>query len=136
MANGVKSLYTERQLDLISVEFDAFDAHNEYDNYGYLTQLLINAHILNEPFQKAVQNVFNIELIQAKKMGVKKKASQGRSKNKNYSIFYQSAPVKLAARCQVKAETGIECNSSNFGFCLSLYFCLFFFLFELQLLFI
>ena len=106
MANGVQSIYSERQLDLISVEFDAFDAHNEYDSYGYLTQLLINAHILNEPFQKAVQNIFDIELIQAKAVGVMQKATQGRSRKQSYGVFYQCAPVKLAARCQVKAETG------------------------------
>ena len=45
--------------DLPSSSIDQFDGASMYDEYEFLTSLLIRAHLLNPTFQQSCQNIFN-----------------------------------------------------------------------------
>ena len=65
-----------------------FDCGEEYNYNCYLTHLLINANCVNLPFQHECQNIFENVIC----------------KQESIPCKFVAAPVKLAARCHVKAE--------------------------------
>ena len=68
-----------------------FDGSDSYDLNGYLTLLLLTAHNLNGLYQSNIQTIFQ----------------SISNKFPNIKYKYQPAPVKLADRCIVKAQTGM-----------------------------
>ena len=72
-----------------------FDVFNEYDTKVYLTKCLVFAHRMNPKFQQDAQEFFN-------------QYSKGQSKQ--FSGFFQAAPVKLYQRCVVKSQTDYSLN--------------------------
>ena len=80
--NGIISQY--KQHELIENFLTGFNGKEEYDRYGYLTDLLIGANKLNPIFQKDCQNLLN-----EKMLGV--------------WCHFTTAPLKTKERCQIKA---------------------------------
>ena len=89
---AIQSKYEKGNLftDYIS----GFNASEEYDLNSYLTDLLINANILNPTFQSQCKEIFSNE---SNTIGVKCK--------------YKSAPIKTKSRCQIK--TSLEYNDKE-----------------------
>ena len=79
----IDALYTLDELP--SGNANGFDGSKEYDHNGYLTQLLIEAHSSGSVFQQRFNDFFKYE---------------------NYGVAckFTPAPVKMKARCVVKAE--------------------------------
>ena len=75
--------------DLFVSQETGFDGTESYDLNVYLTNLLILSHAVNNEFQAQMKSIFS-----DKKYGIQRGN-------------FQPAPVKKAARCQIKAQTGI-----------------------------
>ena len=81
--NGYSVNIDER--DLIIDNMSGFNSAFEFENNQYLTQMLIAAHCINDKFQKECKKIFEHFI------GVECK--------------FQSAPVKIKGRCQIKVAT-------------------------------
>ena len=85
-----------KKSDLFISQDTGFDGAQTYDLNGCLSDLLLSAHSLNRQYQTDVENTFK------KIAGIT-----------NIAYKYHKAPVKLAARCQVKTSTDYSNRSIN-----------------------
>ena len=79
---GIPCKY-ENQLELPKSGVNQFNGAQIYDEYEYLTALLIRSHLINPSFQKSCKNIFS---------------------KKYDGCFYTPGSVKLRGRCIVKAR--------------------------------
>ena len=95
-----KSLFKYEHLKGLSDKYQdsQFSFNNEYDMNSYLSNLLINAHSLNETFQKTMKfKIFKLPLKSSRDL------NQKQIWNEKKTFLYMEGPVKKAQRCKVKA---------------------------------
>ena len=98
---GVKSKYSHSQL--LQRSTSKFDSLRFYDFNQYLSELVLLAQIVDDEFQKSMQNIFNIN----KKTNIGHIISDDHEEkeiDKNrHQIQYIKGPVKLIKRARAKA---------------------------------
>eukprot|EP01083_Nonionella_stella_P097695 274602_1 len=104
--NGITAEYTENELNHNATNAK-FIGTKFYDLNQYLSKLSLLAQIVDEPFQKSVQNIFNIDnetnIGQIKKRNGDEKDNS--DKESEAFVVYKRGPVKLLSRARSKAET-------------------------------
>eukprot|EP01084_Bolivina_argentea_P070308 127823_1 len=105
--NGIVSQYTYNQLSESSGA--TFNSPKFYDYNQYLSQLVLLSQIVDEDFQKSVQDMFNIDKVtnegiisfdndfEGEEIKTKEKVGDGK-------INYVRGPVKLMERAKYKAQ--------------------------------
>lgn len=105
MENGTIPDYTEDELYKISSEIEevegtnVYDILQEYDFNSYLNKLILNAHSINGTFQADMQRFFE------ETCNIVKSKTNDDDEEGVPIVTFQSAPVKVADRCQIKAQT-------------------------------
>ncbi|ETO01539.1 hypothetical protein RFI_35901, partial [Reticulomyxa filosa] len=82
--NGVKSIFNEQELLKIQISSEdmAFNFKYVYDFEVYLNELLARAHIMNDPFQAEMENIF--------------RSCEG--------CKFEPGPIKTHNQCKLKAQ--------------------------------
>eukprot|EP01083_Nonionella_stella_P076109 207222_1 len=92
--NGIVPKFTFQQLSQQNASSSSFNSIAFYDYHEYLPQLILLAHIVDEDFQKSIQNIFNIH----------KSTNIGHIIDINGTIQYMRGPVKLMDRARSKGD--------------------------------
>eukprot|EP00484_Ammonia_sp_Unknown_P014897 CAMPEP_0197075890 /NCGR_PEP_ID=MMETSP1384-20130603/211839_1 /TAXON_ID=29189 /ORGANISM="Ammonia sp." /LENGTH=518 /DNA_ID=CAMNT_0042514739 /DNA_START=1 /DNA_END=1557 /DNA_ORIENTATION=+ len=106
MPNGIKAKYSDKQLYEQGSSSATFHANRFYDYNEYLPQLVLLAHIVDDEFQKSVQNIFSIDKktntanLNARDPDDDEKKAPG----VDGVVTYSRGPVKLIERAQAKSE--------------------------------
>ena len=109
--NGIASQYTYNQLSQTSGA--NFNSPKFYDYNQYLSQLILLAQIVDEDFQKSVQDIFKIDKITNEATlscddhfgGNENKMEEKDAETGDGEIKYVRGPVKLIERARAKAQT-------------------------------
>eukprot|EP01083_Nonionella_stella_P287946 980164_1 len=96
VADGIAPKFTFSQLSEENASSATFNSHFWYDYNEYLPELLLQAHIVDDEFQKSIQKVFNIEKSS-------NTAHIDNIENGDGTIQYMRGPVKLMDRARSKA---------------------------------
>eukprot|EP01083_Nonionella_stella_P110065 321836_1 len=93
--NGIVSKFTHKELSEQGSSSASFNGIRFYDYHEYLPQLVLLAHILDDSFQKSMQNVFDID----RYTNIGKINSDG-----DGVVQYVRGPVKRIERAKDKAQ--------------------------------
>eukprot|EP01084_Bolivina_argentea_P093806 168656_1 len=95
--NGITAQYTDSQL--FEYASGSFNTHKFYDYNEYLPQLVLLAQLVDDEFQKSVQNIFNIDKhTRSSHIQIDEK-----DESNTPNIEYSRGPVKLMTRARAKA---------------------------------
>eukprot|EP01083_Nonionella_stella_P097694 274595_1 len=100
--NGITCEYTENDLNHNATNAK-FEGTKFYDLNQYLSKLSLLAQIVDDPFQKSVQQIFNID--KETNIGHIKKRNSDQKEDDEAFVVYKRGPVKLLSRARSKAET-------------------------------
>eukprot|EP01083_Nonionella_stella_P191098 707518_1 len=92
--NGIVSKFTHKELSEQGSSSASFNANRFYDYHEYLPQLVLLAHILDDSFQKSMQNIFDIDRF----------TSIGKMNSDGDVVQYVRGPVKRIERAKDKAQ--------------------------------
>eukprot|EP01083_Nonionella_stella_P301851 1037915_1 len=106
--NGIASNFTFEQLSEQNGCSAAFNGHTFYDYNEYLSRLILLAQMVDDDFQKSIQNIFNVD----------KNTNIGRIQSEEANIEYMRGPVKLLSRARSKAENDYNSEAYPTSACL------------------
>eukprot|EP01083_Nonionella_stella_P292263 994085_1 len=92
---GVKPEHTKEYLTKKATSSVSFNVLDHYDYNEYLSKLVLTAHMVDDEYQKSIQDIFEID--RDTNMYVDEKTGD--------TIRYLRGPVKIMERCAAKAET-------------------------------